>query len=155
MLLLAGQRCESLMATKIRNVAVKDVQCDEIWTFVGKKESRRVYGDKDFSYIGDAWTFIGIERKTKLVLAFHVGKRNMMSTERFVEKLAHATSADRYQLTSDGFKPYIYAVGTILDNRVDYAQLVKVYAAPTPEEQRRYSPAHVVEAIPTLGIRHT
>jgi hypothetical protein len=52
-------------------------------------------------------------------------------------------------LTTDGFPPYNYAVGTQLDNRCDYAQLVKIYAAPTPEEQRRYSPAHVVEAIPT------
>ena len=28
-------------------------------------------------------------------------------------------------------------------------QLVKIYAAPTAEEQRRYSPAHAVESIPT------
>jgi IS1 family transposase len=135
------------MATHIRNVPVEDVQIDEIWSYVGKKESRRVYGDKDFSYIGDAWTFIAIERKTKLVLAFHVGKRNLISTERFIEKLAKATAADqRYQLTSDGFKPYNYAVGTILDNRVDYGQIVKIYKAATVEEQRRYSPAHIAEA---------
>jgi hypothetical protein len=41
---------------------------------------------------------------------------------------------------------YNYAVGTILDNRVDYAQLVKIYAQPTAEEARRYSPAHIAEA---------
>ena len=34
-----------------------------------------------------------------------------------------------------------------LGTRVDYAQLIKVYAAPTDEEHR-YSPASVVEAIP-------
>jgi hypothetical protein len=45
------------------------VQCDETWSFVGKKESRRVYGDKNYHQIGDAWTFIAIERNTKLVLA--------------------------------------------------------------------------------------
>jgi hypothetical protein len=61
--------------------------------------------------------------------------------------LANATSANhRFQLSTDGFKPYNYAVGTELDGRCDYGQLVKVYAAPTVEEQRRYSPAHVVEA---------
>ncbi len=145
-LVKAGERCEALMATKVRNIPVKDVQCDEIWSFVGKKESRRVYGDKDFHYLGDAWTFIGIDRSTKLVLAFEVGKRNTESARRFMRKLGIAASQDRFQVTTDGFAPYNYAVGMELDGRVDYAQLVKVYAAPTPEEQRRYSPAHVVEA---------
>ena len=61
-LVSAGDRCRELLASKVRNVPVDDVQCDEIWSFVGKKESRRVLGDKDFHFIGDAWTFIGIER---------------------------------------------------------------------------------------------
>jgi hypothetical protein len=57
--------------------------------------------------------------------------------------------AQKFQLSTDGFTPYNYAVGTQLDERVDYGQLVKIYASPTAEEQRRYSPAHVVEAIAT------
>ncbi|MDQ3652606.1 MAG: IS1 family transposase, partial [Acidobacteriota bacterium] len=32
--------------------------------------------------------------------------------------------------------------------RADYAQLIKIYGAPDPDEHR-YSPSHVVEAIPT------
>jgi IS1 family transposase len=148
MLVEAGQRCENLMATHIRNVPVQDVQCDEIWSFVGKKESRRVYGDKDFHYIGDAWTFIGIERHSKLVLAFELGKRNTVSASKFMAKIGRAASSDRrFQLTTDGFAPYNVAVGRELDGRCDYAQLVKVYAKPTPEEQRRYSPGHVVDSI--------
>jgi IS1 family transposase/transposase-like protein len=145
----AGERCERLLATKIRNVQVEDVQCDEIWSFCYKKESRRVFGDKNFHYIGDAWTFIAIERGSKLVLAFELGKRNTRAACRFTQKIAAATAEKRFQLTTDGFPPYNYAVGTHLGDRCDYAQLVKIYAAPTPEEQRRYSPAHVVEAIPT------
>lgn len=146
LLVKAGNKCEALLAEKVRNVPVKDVQADEIWSYVGKKESRRVYGDKDYHYIGDAWTFIAIDRDTKLVLAFHLAKRNTMSATQFMAKLAKATSADqKFQLTTDGFTGYNYAVGTELDGRCDYAQLVKVYVSPTPEEQRRYSPAHVAE----------
>jgi transposase-like protein/IS1 family transposase len=144
LLVKAGTRCEAVM-NSIRNVPVKDVQADEIWSFVGKKESNRAYGDKNFHYIGDAWTFIGIDRSTKLVLAFEVGKRNTESARKFMRKIALATSNEqRFQLTTDGFAPYNYAVGMELDGRVDYAQLVKSYASPTPEEQRRYSPARVV-----------
>ena len=106
--------------------------------------------DKNYHYIGDAWTFIAIERNTKLVLTFELGRRNTGATIRFIKKLAGAASADQnFQLTTDGFSPYNFAIGNELENRCDYAQLVKIYAAPTPEEQRRYSPAHVVEAIPT------
>ncbi|MEO8129038.1 MAG: hypothetical protein ABJF23_11170 [Bryobacteraceae bacterium] len=145
LLVKAGERCEALMETKVRNVPVRDVQCDEIWSFVGKKESRRVYGDKDFHFIGDAWTFIGIERETKLVLAFELGKRNTESARRFMRKIAVAAStAYKFQLSTDGFAPYNYAVGMELEGRCTYGQVVKVYASPTAEEQRRYSPAHVV-----------
>ena len=39
LLVLAGEKCERIMAEKVRNVPVSDVQCDEIWSYVGKKES--------------------------------------------------------------------------------------------------------------------
>lgn len=57
---------------------------------------------------------------------------------------------NRFQLTTDGFAAYPDAVAYSLGTRVDFAQLVKIYKH---EEQgggeRRYSPAEVVEAIPT------
>src|SRR5687768_14721536 len=37
LLVLAGQRCENVIARLIVNVSVKDVQCDEIWSFIAKK----------------------------------------------------------------------------------------------------------------------
>jgi IS1 transposase len=57
------------------------------------------------------------------------------------------TSKDRYQLTSDGFGPYVSAVKMLLRDRVDFAQLIKVYGAPRDGEQR-YSPAEVVDSVP-------
>jgi IS1 family transposase len=54
-----------------------------------------VYGDKNYHRIGDAWTFIAIERTTKLVLAYELGKRNTQSACRFTRKLAKAASADQ------------------------------------------------------------
>jgi hypothetical protein len=43
-------------------------------------------------------------------------------------------------------------VGNVLGHqgeRVDYAQLVKIYTQEVPEEVRRYSPPRLAEAIPT------
>jgi transposase-like protein/IS1 family transposase len=144
----AGQRCEALLDRKIRNVPVKDVQADEIWGFVGKKESHKRHGDGP--YTGDAWCFIGIERHSKLVLCFELGKRTTTSATRFIRKLATATDAEqRYQLTTDGLNAYPYPIGTILGDRVDYAQLIKIYKYTGLEEMHRYSPPECVEAIPT------
>jgi IS1 family transposase len=133
---------------KIRNIDVFDVQVDEIWGFVGKKESHKLEHEKQIEVLGDCYTFVGIESNCKLVLAYHCGKRDQLSTDIFIGKLAHATSGQRYQLTSDGFKPYIKAVSGHLWGRVDFAQLVKVYGVSRDGEQR-YSPAEVVDAIPT------
>lgn len=145
----AGQRCSALLETKIRNVPVTDVQCDEIWGFVRKKRTSRRGNEADFAYIGDAWVFVAIERHTKLVLTHLLGKRTLNSTMQFMEKVAASTSEKRYQLTTDGLRHYAYAVGMKLDERVDYAQLIKIYKQETPENQRRYSPAKLSEAIPT------
>jgi transposase-like protein/IS1 family transposase len=150
LLIEAGEKCEALLAERIRDIPVTDVQADEIWCFVGKKQANRRGDEEKFPYLGDAWTFVAIERHTKLVLAFELGKRTVTSATRFMAKLADATAADqRFQLTTDGLKAYNYAVGTQLDERVDYAQLVKIYTQETPEAARRYSPPRMAEAIPT------
>lgn len=146
LLVKAGDRCETLMVEKIVNLPVQDVEVDEIWGFVQKKEGHKT--DDDGEDVGDAYCFVGMERSTKLVLAYHLGKRTAKATDAFIGKLAYATSKDHFQLTSDGFPPYISAVKMLLRDRVDFAQLVKVYGAPRDGEQR-YSPATVVDSIPT------
>src|SRR5947207_455342 len=38
LLVLAGEKCERLLNEKIKNVPVRDVQCDEMWGYVGMKQ---------------------------------------------------------------------------------------------------------------------
>lgn len=144
LLVLAGERCQRLMEDVVKGLHVADVEVDDIWGFVGKKEGHK--SDDDGPEVGDAYCFIGMERSTKLILAYHLGKRNGQSTHAFIGKLAYATSRDRYQLTSDGFAPYVGTVKMLLRDRVDFAQLIKVYGAPRDGEQR-YSPAEVVDSV--------
>jgi len=33
LLVLAGEKCERIMTEKIRNVKVRDIECDELWAF--------------------------------------------------------------------------------------------------------------------------
>jgi transposase-like protein/IS1 family transposase len=149
LLVLAGERCQKLMYERIKSVDVQDVQVDEIWGFVFKKEGHKWNHEKDIAEIGDAYCFVAVERETKLILTYHLGKRDTISTDTFIHKLARATSRNRYQLTSDGFKAYIKAVQIYLSGRVHFAQLVKIYGA-SREGEQRYSPAEVVDAVPYL-----
>ncbi len=149
LLVLTGERCQQLMRERIQNLNVTDVQADEIWGYVFKKEGHKWDHEKETEGIGDAYCFVGIERETKLVLAWHLGKRDAANTDKFVHKLALATSRQRYQLTTDGWKPYVRAVDMFLRGRVHFAQLIKVYGA-SREGEQRYSPAEVVDAAPCI-----
>jgi IS1 family transposase/transposase-like protein len=150
LLVLAGERAERVMATKIVNVPVRDVQADEVWQFVGcKQKAKRPEHDPNW---GDAWTFVALETHTKLVLNVTIGTRDQLTTDTFIEGLRQATARQRFQITTDGFAAYRSAISTTLGDRVDFAQLVKVYRA-TPEGEHRYSPAEVVstEVVPVCG----
>lgn len=152
LLVLAGERCQRLMDEKIRGIEVRDVEVDEIWGYVAKKEGHKWEHEQNNMEIGDAYCFVAMERTTKLVLTHYVGKRTAESTDQFITRLGLATSATRrYQLTSDGFGPYKGAVKAYLRGRVDFAQLVKVYAS-SREGEQRYSPAEVVDAVPEIVV---
>jgi transposase-like protein/IS1 family transposase len=147
LLVLAGEKCEKVMGRLIVNVPVKDVQADEIWGFVQKKEAHKYPWEANDASIGDAYCFVAIERNYKLVLNFALGRRDQATTDAFIEGLRAATAPQRFQITTDGFQPYKSAITTTLSDRCDFAQLIKVYASPREGEQR-YSPADVVEALP-------
>ena len=124
-LLHAGEHCEQLMKRKINGVMVTDVEADEIWGFVGMKQRAKNFKQITDPQVGDAYTFVGIERNTKLILAWHLSERGIQDTEAFTEKLHEATNG-HFQLTTDGWKPYEAAVSYSLGTRVDYAMLIKV-----------------------------
>jgi transposase-like protein/IS1 family transposase len=147
LLVIVGEKCERFLEERIQNVAVKDVQADEIWAYVKMKEKEKVRRDIEDDRLGDAYTFVGIERHTKLVLCWHLGRRSYDDTFAFTEKLYRATGT-HWQLTTDGFKPYQNAVVHSLGARnVDFAQLVKVYAHPNADEHN-YSPPKVINSVP-------
>ena len=53
--------------------------------------------------------------------------------------------AERVQLTTDGFRPYLNAVEDAFGANVDYAMLVKLYGKDEPEP---YVPAQIINSLP-------
>ena len=144
----AGENCRAFMEKAVHHVQVEDVQADEIWAFVAMKEKTRLRLNRAECF-GDVWCYTAIERYTKLILTWHVGKRTPDDTACFADNLYHATQG-RFQLTTDGYTPYRTVIPAILGGRVDFATLVKVYGE--SEDDKRYSCGTVIDVIATARL---
>jgi transposase-like protein/IS1 family transposase len=145
-LLLAGDRCQRLMDAKMRNLSIKYLQVDEIWTYVGKK--RRNVRSGDSPEMGDQWVYVAIDAETKLVPSFRIGKRVRPDTWAFLWDL-NQRIVGRTQLTTDGLNHYTVSVPECFGTDVDFAQLTKMFGDygqfDTPEA--RYSPPRIAGVI--------
>jgi len=139
-----GTACETFHDEHVRNVPSKRVQCDEIWTFCyARKENlpdelRGVFG------YGDLWTWVGQDADSKLVLSWHVGRRDAETAHPFMHDLASRLSS-RVQLTTDGLHAYLDATDSAFASDIDYARLIKVYGS-DPKAEKRYTPPVCVES---------
>jgi IS1 family transposase len=144
-----GQHCEKLMDEKLRGLNCRYVQCDEIWSFVGKKQ-RQVRKD-DSTEVGDQWVFVAEDADTKLIASYCIGKRSIANTMSFIGDL-HRRLASQIQLTTDGFHFYTKAVPEVFGLDVDFAQLVKLFGDFGQHDEGRYSPPRITETISNVRI---
>lgn len=145
-LALAGERCQKVMDEKLRNLPLVDIQCDEIWTFVGKKEARLKSTD-NAEVLGDQFTFVAIDRYSKLVIAHAVGKRTAPMTQHFAADLADRLT-ERPQVSTDAFGAYKLAIRKSFDGDVDHGQIVKIYEK-GPAHVHRPAPQKVEKTVRT------
>jgi IS1 family transposase len=137
-----GRACKQFHNEHVVNVRVRRLQCDEIWCFVGAK-AKNVTPEQKAQGCGDTWTWTGLDADTKLCVSFLVGGRDADWAMEFMLDCA-ARIKGRVQVTTDGHKAYLEAVEEAFGTECDYAQLQKIYGAPSDEEQRRYSPARCI-----------
>lgn len=133
-----GCVCANYHHEHVRNVGVRRLQCDEIWSFVGAKK-KNVTPEQEEKGWGDVWTWTAIDADTKLCVTYYVGDRGKYSAYNFMRDAAERIMG-RPQITTDAHGPYLQAVEDCFGMEVDYAQLHKIYGAPNPDESR-YSPA--------------
>jgi IS1 family transposase len=140
-----GEGCMALHDSKMRNLNCALIEVDEIWGFIGKKKKHLKALDTG---MGDVWTFIGLDVKSKLIPSYLVGKRDTYHANTFMADLA-ARIVGRIQLTTDALAAYPDAVEKGFGENADYAQLVKTYTLSHlgnfKEAATRYSPAEVVK----------
>jgi len=145
-----GEGCEALLDDTMVDLPCKRLELDELWAFVGKKQ--RHVKQNDSADKGDTWTWLAIDAETKLVPSFLVGKRTDADARIFVADLAKRI-ASRVQISTDGLRSYIPAIGASFGTTgVDFAQVVKSYEAELVGPSR-YSPPKVtgIEKTPIYG----
>jgi IS1 family transposase len=144
-----GTACEMYQLHTIKNLTSKRIQCDEIWCFVGSKESNVPPNRKGEFGRGDVYTWVAIDPDSKLVASWLVGRRTIEYATMFMNDLASRLS-HRVQLTTDGHKAYLEAVDEAFAGGIDYAMLQKLYSGQgqgKANEERRYSPGHCIGAL--------
>ncbi len=145
-LVRVGQHCARLLDEKIQGVRAHRVQVDEIWTYVLKKQAR-LNGKDDHAEMGDQYVFAAMDADSKLVISYQVGKRDAATAFYLIQDLQHRL-ANRVQLTTDGFRPYLNAVDDVFGIDIDYAMMLKMYgSARTERAPEWYGPPRIVAAL--------
>jgi IS1 family transposase len=123
---------------------VADLELDEVWSFVGCKQKRLTPERVEKGLAGDAYTFIGLERTSKLVVAWHLGKRDRVNTEDFISKIRWATAPGQFYVSTDAFHPYENAIDAGRYDRANHSQVVKLFSNWLERVSESYSPAKFV-----------
>ncbi|MGD0211488.1 MAG: IS1 family transposase [Desulfomonilia bacterium] len=144
LMISVGNTCEKIMDTTMRNLPCKNIEVDEVWSYVGKKQ-RHVGINDDPDRVGDFYTFIALDSETKLIPVYKVGKRDLPTAQAFISDLSSRMS-NRIQISSDKLKAYVDAIEVAFGANVDYAQIVKSYEA-EPIGPGRYSPPKVISVL--------
>ncbi|MDC0742604.1 IS1 family transposase [Polyangium mundeleinium] len=133
-LLRMGDGCDHLHNLLVRDLDIREIELDEIWSYVQKKQARVTAEDP--AEFGDAYAYLAMSRTKKLMIAYRVGKRDEANTRAFVADL-RARLVTIPEISTDGWQSYPVAVGQSFGGAVDHAVIQKDYS----KKGRREGPA--------------
>lgn len=149
LMVIMGQKCDEFMAANLRDIKSEHVEIDEQWTWVGKKQGHLTDTQKLDETLGDQYFFVGLDQKTKLIIAHTIGKRNEVTTRQFIAKLANRLVlpesndgpwSEKPQLSTDGWASYPPTIQNIFGSKAQHGVIVKNYHN---EESGRYAPPDI------------
>ena len=86
-----GCACASFHDAHVRNLRVRRVQADEIWSFVHGKDKNLTL-EQVQSGLGSIWTWKAIDADTKLVISYMLGDRGANTAKAFMQDVASRVS---------------------------------------------------------------
>ena len=142
LMIRAGDKARSILDKEMRGLNPKNIQVDEIWCFVGKKQKHLTVQEKKTRQLGDQYVYVALDADTKIVPYFFIGKRTTKDCFNFILELSKKINT-RYQLSTDSYQTYMNVIERVYGCDIDYGQIHKVYQNESKSE-KRYSPAKVV-----------
>jgi IS1 family transposase len=116
------------------SVPCDKLQADEIWSFVGANDRKNAL-DKKRADGGVCWTYLAVDRTTKLILTYHIGSRQAVDAAKFMRKLENRLLKDDRgdfvvipTIAVDGLKAYTDAIELAFGNRVNAGIFQKKYS---------------------------
>ncbi|AUX28084.1 MULTISPECIES: IS1 family transposase [Sorangium] len=123
-----GEGCARLHDRLVRDLTCPLVDLDEQHSWCRKRQVKVDAAKGDGADVGEQWTWAAICRTSKLVIAWHVGKRDQESADALVEDV-RARLAVMPQITTDGLSLYAQPIAANFGPAVPYMQTVKNFSA--------------------------
>jgi transposase-like protein/IS1 family transposase len=133
----AGQKAAQFQDAKIYAVDAAVIQADEVHSMVYSKQRNT---PEDEIEHGDQFTFLSVDKRSKLIINSLVGKRTRENAERFLAGLKRRLAPHPFQLTTDNwqiYSGYTGAVRAVFGRDVNYATETKYFARPAEFLPRR------------------
>jgi IS1 family transposase len=151
-----GDAFRQFLDEEMRGLNLRHIQCDEIHTFVQKRQKNLTIDEKRDRYdIGEVYLWTALGTDTKLIPTFVIGKRSGDMARRLMMDLSrrlnmprpqdwHSTTFDKVvQISTDGFIAYPEAVDLAFGPYVKYGTIEKKYRNANMRPGA-YSPAELI-----------
>jgi IS1 family transposase len=137
-----GERCQNILDEKMQGISLNQIQIDEVWGFVGKKD--RHLTPQDGPEVGSQFVFVALDGDTKLIPSFVIGKRNKETALALMQDLDRKVSG-HFQLTTDSFPGFSVAVVEVFGwHGIDYGQIIKKYSGSDAPLREGYGPSRFI-----------
>ena len=127
-LIIIGKHAELINKYCLNKIAIGDIELDEIWEFIYKKEKN--LGDLDDEVYGDYWVHTAVKRDSKVLIAFKGGRRTIENCKAVMdlvfERVELPTVENPIRFFSDGNISYIEVIASLYcEPCVKYGQIIK------------------------------
>ena len=102
-----GEHVENIFSLLLRDLWPKEVQLDELWSFLVKKEKSLTEIDRLHTEFGDCWIWVAFDPETKVVLGYILGKRTKDNAIKLLQQVKRVLGEGCFPLfTSDELSCY-------------------------------------------------
>lgn len=144
--LRVGFGCAALHDGMMTGIRTSRIECDELWSYVGRKRRWHQIPSANEAVTGDQYTYVALAASARAIIAYQTGKRTAATTDDFIADLRERVIG-LPEISTDGLRSYRPAIRREFGNEIAYGQIDKTYSVVhlnVTEASRRYSPAQVI-----------